>query len=327
MVLSASDRLIRLLTVLSTRAEWGGAELAERLGVHERTVRRDIAKLREVGYGIDAVPGPWGGYRLGSGAQLPPLTLDDDEAFATAIALRRLAWLSPDGEGHAALSALVKLQQSLPRRAADGLRRFDSAVAEAGQPPGSPSWGQPDPAVLVALAAACRARDRVRFAYRDRHGAETVRRVEPARAVRTAHRWYLAAFDLDRDDWRAFRIDRVSEVASTGRADPRRPQVDPTALVESAITSTPFEVYADVEFLHPLEEVQTLVPPTVGQHRALGADRTSTRLGGPDARWLADYLLTLPLAFRVNEPGEVRQLVLARLDELRRLNSTGGSRT
>lgn len=323
-MLSASDRLIRLLTVLSTRAEWGGTELAGRLGVHERTVRRDIAKLRELGYGIDAVPGPWGGYRLGRGSQLPPLTLDDDEALATAVALRRLAWESPDGEGHAALSALVKLQHSLPRRAADGLRRFDSAVAEAGQPPGSPAWGQPDPAVLVALASACRVRDRVRFDYRDRHGTDTVRRVEPARAVRTAHRWYLAAFDLDRDDWRVFRIDRVSEVTVTGRADPRRPQADATALVESAITSTPYAMYADVEFLSPIDQVRQVVPPTVGQHRALGTDRTSTRLGGPDARWLADYLLTLPLAFRVQEPGEVRRLVLVRLEELRKLNGTSG---
>jgi predicted DNA-binding transcriptional regulator YafY len=326
-VLSASHRLLRLLTVLSTRPEWTGAELAGRLGIHERTVRRDIAKLRELGYGIEAATGPWGGYRLGAGSQMPPLSLDDDEALATAIALRQLAWRSPDGEGHAALGALVKLQQSLPRRVADSLRRFDSTVAEAGEPSEPAVWGQVDHAVLVGLAGSCRARDRVRVSYRDRRGADSDRELEPFRVVRTAHRWYLVAWDLHRADWRVFRVDRIRDLAVTGRADPRRPDVDAAAMVESAITSTPYEVYADIEIPRPLAEVRALIPATVARHRADGPERTVTRLGGPSAHWIAGYLLRLGVQFRVIAPDQVRQLVVEHLEELLALQQKGPGRT
>lgn len=321
-VLSASHRLLQLLTVLSTRPEWTAAELAERLGVHERTVRRDVVKLRELGYGVEAATGPWGGYRLGPGSRTPPLSLDDDEALATAIALRRLARDHPDGEGQAALTALLKLQRSLPRRTAEALGRFDSAIADAGEAPAA--HGEVALSVLTVLAGACRARDRVRFRYRDRRGVETVREVEPAQVVRTAHRWYLAAWDLDRDDWRVFRADRIAGAAVTGPAAPHRPDVDPAALVEAAITDTPYEVYADVEIHRPLAEVRGLVPATVAQHGDADGHRTRTRLGGPSARWIADYLLRLGVPFTVLGPDEVRELVVTRLQELLSLQRPPG---
>jgi predicted DNA-binding transcriptional regulator YafY len=322
-VLSASHRLLRLLTVLSTRPEWTSAELAERLGIHERTVRRDIAKLRELGYGIDAATGPHGGYRLGQGTQMPPLSLDDDEALATAIALRQLAWRSPDGEGHAALGALVKLQRSLPRRVADSLRSFESVVAEAGDAPEATAWGQVDPVVLAGLAGACRARERVRLSYRDRRGSGSERELEPRQVVRTAHRWYLVAWDLTRGDWRVFRADRIRDVTVTGRADPRRPEVDAAAMVEAAITSTPYEVHADVEIPRSLTAVSTLIPATVARHRANGPDSTITQLGGPSTQWIADYLLQLGVPFRVVAPDEVRRLVVDRLQQLLALQQNG----
>jgi predicted DNA-binding transcriptional regulator YafY len=326
-VLSASHRLLRLLTVLSTRPEWTAAELAKRLGVHERTVRRDIAKLRELGYGIEAATGPWGGYRLGQGTQMPPLNLDDDEALVTAIALRQLAWRSPDSEGHAALNALVKLQRSLPRRVADSLRRFDSVIAEAGDSPEASAWGQVDPVVLAGLAGACRAGERVRLSYRDRRGTGSDRELEPRHVVRTAHRWYLVAWDLTRGDWRVFRADRIRDVTVTGRADPRRPEVDAAAMVEAAIISTPYEVQADVEIPRPLTEVCALIPATVARHRADGPHGTVTRLGGPDARWIADYLLQLGVPFRVVAPDEVRRLVVEHLQQLLALQRDGPDRT
>ncbi|BBG00888.1 MULTISPECIES: helix-turn-helix transcriptional regulator [Pseudonocardia] len=322
-MLSASHRLLQLLSVLSTRPEWTGAELAARLDVHERTVRRDVVKLRELGYGVEAVTGPLGGYRLGAGSQMPPLNLDDDEALATAVALRRLAWEHPDGEGQSALTALLKLQRSLPRRAAESLGRFDSVITRAGGLP--EAHGEVALPVLTALAAACRARDRIRFRYRDRRGNDGRRAVEPAGLVRTAHRWYLAAWDLDRDDWRVFRADRITDVAVTGPAGPPRREVDATALVEAAITSTPYEVYADVELHRPVDEVRALVPATIASHVPDGPHRTATRLGGPDARWIADYLVRLGVPFRVLGPAEVRELVVTRLQDLLTLQASAAA--
>ncbi|WP_224392418.1 YafY family protein [Pseudonocardia sp. ICBG1293] len=319
-MLSASHRLLQLLTVLSTRPEWSGAELADRLGVHERTVRRDVVKLRELGYGVEAATGPSGGYRLGAGARMPPLSLDDDEALATAIALRRLAWSHPDGEGRAAPAALLKLRRSLPRRAADALGRFDLAIAEAGERPDA--HGEVDPDTLTALAGASRTRDRVRFRYRDRRGAESTRAAEPEQVVRTAHRWYLVAWDLDRRDWRVFRVDRVAGVSVTGPADPRRREVDASALVDKAITTTPYAVHAEVEIHRCLEEVRSLLPATVARHRADGPDRTRSTVGGLDARWLAEFLLGLGVPFRVLGPDEVREHVVSRLEELLALQRT-----
>ncbi|MEU8490878.1 MAG: helix-turn-helix transcriptional regulator [Actinomycetota bacterium] len=313
-MLSASHRLLQLLTVLSTRPEWSGAELADRLGVHERTVRRDVVKLRELGYGVETATGPFGGYRLGTGSRMPPLSLDDDEALATAIALRRLAWSHPDGEGRAAPAALSKLRRSLPPRAAEALGRFDLAIAEAGVRPDA--HGEVDPDTLTALAGASRTRDRVRFRYHDRRGAESTRAVEPEQIVRTAHRWYLVAWDLDRRDWRVFRVDRVAAVAVTGPADPRRREVDATALVEEAITTTPYATYAEVEIHRSLDETRALLPATIARHRADGPERTLSTVGGLDARWIAEFLLRLGVPFRVLGPDEVREHVVARLEEL-----------
>ncbi|GAB3572661.1 YafY family protein [Amycolatopsis endophytica] len=308
-MISASARLLRLLSVLSTRPEWTSDELAHRLDVHERTVRRDIAKLRELGYGIESAPGPFGGYRLGAGSRMPPLSLDDEEALAVAIALRQAAWEGPASAGEPALTALIKLQQSLPRRVGDRLRALDATVEHAGQR-GPARWGHADPQVLLGLANACREGARVRLSYLDRRDVETLRDVEPQRLVRSAHRWYLVAWDRDRNDWRTFRVDRARDIAVTGRAAPDRRVADAAALVDAAITSTPYEVHAEVEFPLPLEEVQAIVPATVAEHHAAGERLTISRIGGPSAPWLSAYLIRLGVPLRVIGPQEVRHAVV-----------------
>ncbi|WP_406688595.1 WYL domain-containing protein [Saccharopolyspora sp. ID03-671] len=308
-VISASARLLRLLSVLSTRPEWSSQDLADRLDIHERTVRRDISKLRELGYGIESTSGPYGGYRLGGGSRMPPLSLEDDEALAVAIALRQAAWDGPDTAGHSALTALAKLQHSLPRTIGNRLRSLNATVEHIGDR-NSEHWGRADPQVLLDLANACREGDRVHFSYLDRQGVDSLRDVEPQRLVRTAHRWYLVAWGLDRRDWRTFRADRARDVVVTGRAAPDRPVADAAALVDAAITSTPYEMYADVEFPLPLNEVRELVPATVAEHRSAGDRLTVSRVGGPNAQWLSGYLIRLGVPLRIISPLEVRQAVI-----------------
>jgi predicted DNA-binding transcriptional regulator YafY len=178
-------RLLRLLSLLSTRPSWTNRELAERMEVDERTVRRDVAKLRDLGYGIESDPGPWGGYRMAPGSTVPPLNLDDDEALAVAVALRETALRGVLGSDQAALSALFKLQRILPRRVAGRLSAFAGAVVHTDQGPGDPVSSE----VLLALADACRNRHRLHLVYCDSAGRRTSRTADPYRLVRTRNRW------------------------------------------------------------------------------------------------------------------------------------------
>ncbi|WP_410596701.1 helix-turn-helix transcriptional regulator [Amycolatopsis sp. lyj-23] len=191
-----TSRLLVLLTLLQTRPSWTGPELVERLGVSARTVRYDVQKLRDLGYPVEAVPGVAGGYRLRAGTSLPPLQLEDDEAVAVVIALRMATGSTELGE--AAATALVKLEQVLPRRLrarVAAMRRYTEAARGAGV----------DPDLLVFLVGACRDHRRVRFAYQGGR-----REVEPHRVVQVGRRWYLVAFDPARDGWRQFRLDRMT---------------------------------------------------------------------------------------------------------------------
>lgn len=199
-------RLLRLLALLQSRREWSGHELAERLGVTARTVRRDVERLRSLDYPVTGTTGTAGGYRLAAGKNVPPLLLDDDEAVAVAVGLVT----SAGGLQDSAMSALAKLEQVLPPR----LRPSVSAVGAATSVPrdGVPAV---DPGVLAVLAACCRDLEIVAFGYSDRRGEVTSRRVEPHRLVTVHGQWYLVAFDPDREDWRTFRVDRVSAVAPT----------------------------------------------------------------------------------------------------------------
>lgn len=206
-MLETSARLLRLLSLLQAHREWSGPDLADRLGVTPRTIRRDVDRLRELGYPVNASPGTGGGYQLGAGAELPPLLLDDDEAVAVAVGLRTAAGQGIEGIGETSVSALAKLEQVLPnrlRRRVGALNAFTVPMLRDPQP------SAVDPGVLTELANACRDRERLRFDYRDHGGSPTRRTVEPHRLVCTERRWYLVAWDVDRDDWRTFRADRIT---------------------------------------------------------------------------------------------------------------------
>jgi predicted DNA-binding transcriptional regulator YafY len=204
-MLETSARLLRLLSLLEARPDWTGPELAERLGVTTRTVRNDVDRLRRLGYTVDATPGVTGGYRLGIGAALPPLLLDDDEAVAVAVGLRTAAGGTVAGIEDSSVRALAKLERLLPSR----LRRRIASLAAALLTVPAPGPAV-DADVLIAIAAACRDHERLRFAYEARGGIGSVRDTEPHRLVHAARRWYLVAWDVDRHDWRTFRVDRMA---------------------------------------------------------------------------------------------------------------------
>ncbi|TMR88903.1 helix-turn-helix transcriptional regulator [Nonomuraea basaltis] len=227
-----SARLLRLLALLQTRREWSGYELADQLGVSTRTVRRDVDKLRDLDYPVNAVKGIAGGYQLGPGAQLPPLLLDDDEAVATAIALRMATVSGVAGIGETAVRALLKLEQVLPSR----LRHRVTAVQPSAVRTPFPASAV-DPEVLSTVGAACRDHHRLRFDYCGHNGTYSVRLTEPHTLVTWGSRWYLVAWDCDREDWRTFRADRIRPQALTGpRFTPRDlPSGDPATYVARSV--------------------------------------------------------------------------------------------
>jgi predicted DNA-binding transcriptional regulator YafY len=216
---NTSSRTLRLLSLLQTHRYWGGVELAGRLDVSVRTLRRDVDRLRELGYPVEAGRGVGGGYQLAPGASLPPLVLDDDEAVALAVGLHTAAQGSLTGIAEASVRALAKVVQVMPR----GLRRRVEAVRSATV---APVWGdQPtiDPEALVVLAQACRDDERVTFGYQTADGRANDRRIEPAQLVQIGRRWYLVGYDLDRGAWRSFRLDRMQRPERTGKRFAPRP--------------------------------------------------------------------------------------------------------
>lgn len=221
-----SARLLNLLSLLQTPREWPGSELAGRLGVTTRTIRRDIDRLRELGYPVHATMGAEGGYRLTAGAAMPPLLLDDDEAVAVAVGLRTAAAGGVDGIEEVSVRALAKLEQVLPhrlRRRVGALTAFTVPILDAGGP-------RVDPHTLTELAHACRDRQRFRFDYTAHDGTASRRTVEPLRLVWARRHWYLVAWDADRADWRTYRADRLTPTPPHGpRFTPvrHRPRTSP----------------------------------------------------------------------------------------------------
>lgn len=217
-MLETSARLLRLLALLQTHREWTGAELAERLGVTGRTVRRDVDRLRTLGYPVDATQGT-GGYRLGAGAALPPLLLDDEEAVAVAVGLRSASDGTVAGIEESSLRALTKLEQVLPPRLRHRVLTLRAATVRVGTPGAAAR-----PETLLAVAEACQRHECLRFDYRAHDGTSTIRTVQPHSLVNFSRRWYLVAWDLDRADWRTFRADRLTPRIPTGpRFTPREP--------------------------------------------------------------------------------------------------------
>ncbi len=240
-MVQTSARLLALLSLLQVRREWTGQELADRLEVGPRTIRRDVDKLRSLGYPVEAAPGVAGGYRLAAGGELPPLLLDDAEAVAVAVGLRTAASGTIEGIEETSVRALAKLEQVLPNR----LRRRVSALSDA-----TSSFSVDGPRIdadlLATIAAACRDTLRLRFAYVAKDDRASQRHTEPSAVVHTGYRWYLVAFDLDRDDWRTFRIDRIRGRVRPGERGRRRipPGGDPSDFVKRSLRGAAGELEA-----------------------------------------------------------------------------------
>ncbi|HEX6947431.1 MAG TPA: YafY family protein [Acidimicrobiia bacterium] len=296
----SAERLLRLLGLLQGRVDWTADDLAQRLGVTPRTIRRDIARLRDLGYPVEALAGPGGGYRLGAGGKLPPLLLDDEEALAVALGLR-VTMTTVGGLEEASMSAMGKLEQVLPPRIRQSLEDFSESTVTV---PGAPS--RVDPSVVAVLTRASRERQRVRFSYKDARGVESERHVEPLRIVHTGRRWYLVAYDMDREDWRTFRVDRMSEARATGIRSMRRPAPDPVELVNRGVAVDAYAYAAEVILHVPIEWAQRMIPITIGQVSSAGAKRSRLHIGADDLEWLARYLVSLEVPFDVVSPDEVK---------------------
>jgi predicted DNA-binding transcriptional regulator YafY len=303
-MIQTSARLLSLLSLLQLRREWTGPELAERLEVGPRTIRRDVDKLRSLGYPVEAAPGVAGGYRLGAGGELPPLLLDDAEAVAVAVGLRTAATGSIAGIEETSVRALAKLEQVLPAR----LRRRVSALGSA-TTSFAPEGPQIDPELLAGIAGACRDATRVRFSYMARDDRVTQRHAEPCALVHSGYRWYLVAFDLDRDDWRTFRIDRISGRLRGGERGRRRtvPGGDPAAFVKRRIRSSG-EGSAPpgrIRIQAPPESLRRRIP---GRYATIepdgeGASLVSTR--GPWSRYFVVWMSLLDEPIEVLGPPEL----------------------
>jgi predicted DNA-binding transcriptional regulator YafY len=297
-----SQRLLTMLSLLQARRDWPGPELAERLEVSRRTIRRDVERLRELGYPVESLSGPAGGYRLASGAAMPPLLLDDDEAIAIAVGLRTAAGASVEGIEETSIRALVKLEQVLPAR----LRRRVSALGAATVT--MPGTGpMVDPQELTVIAAACRDGECVRFGYRGRDGAETRREVEPHTLVNRGRRWYLLAWDRGREDWRTFRVDRITRPAATGVRHPRRepPGRDPGRFVAESIASAPQRFEARVTLRLPAAEARQRFGAAWGTLEPIDERTCEYRTGDYDLDWLALRIAMLGADFEVREPPEL----------------------
>lgn len=306
--MSTSSRLLRLLSLLQTPRDWTGAELADRLEVSARTIRADIERLRALGYPVHATRGSVGGYRLEAGTSMPPLLLDDDEAVAVAIGLRTATGGAVTGMEETSLRALAKLEQVLPprlRRQVSTLQRVTVRVARRRPGP------TVDSSVLSELARLARERFTLRFDYSDRREQASQRRVEPYRIVSAGTRWYLVAWDLERDAWRTFRVDRMRPGLSPGaRFTPRELTDDEVqALVSRGIPPEARQHQARILVRCPAAELAERIGPWVGTITAIDSHSCMLDTGADNLEMLAGHLGFLGADFSVSEPPELVEQV------------------
>ncbi|MFC4019071.1 helix-turn-helix transcriptional regulator [Micromonospora sp. GCM10011542] len=300
-VRGTTERVLTLLGLLQQRRVWTGPALADRLGVTPRTVRRDVERLRTLGYPVHASQGVGGGYQLGPGQELPPLLLDDEEAIATAVSLLAGAGGGVASAGDAALRALTKLDRVLPTRLRHEVRALAGSVEsfDGGRTP-------VDPEVLMTLARACR--DEVEAGFDYPSGTRVRRRrVEPYRLVASDRRWYLLAYDLDRDGWRSFRVDRMTEVsARTWRFRPRAAP-DAATYVQQSVASGAYPHQACFLVHAPADTVRTQVPASAAVVRPRGSGLCEVRSGAGSLDFVLMHVLLLGHAFEVLDPPELRE--------------------
>jgi predicted DNA-binding transcriptional regulator YafY len=298
-------RLLALLSLLQSRPDWSGTELAARLSVSTRTIRHDIDRLRELGYPVDATRGATGGYRLGAGAKLPPLLLDDEEAIAVAVGLRAATGITGIGESSA--RALAKLEQVLPSRLRPTVAALATVVERAPENTGTDAADpEVDPAVLAAIAAAIRDVEWFRFVDRG-----TSRLVEPYRLLSWQRRWYLVGRDPSSGEWGVFRADWIEPRMPTRRRFPPTPLPggDYTAFAMRSIAASGWNVHARLRIAAPAEAVLARINPTVGVVEAV-SDSTSVLVTGADSlETIAAYIGMLGMDFSVESPSELRELL------------------
>lgn len=316
--MSTSTRMLRLLSLLQTHRYWTGPELSDRLGVSERTLRRDVDRLRRLGYDVAASRGVAGGYQLRAGKALPPLLLEDDEAVAIALGLGSAAATAVDGGGDAALRALTKVTATLP----PALRGRLDALQQVTVPGPMQTAAPLDAQTLTTLAACCRDRDLATFGYTAGSGEPTERRVEPHQLVSYAGRWYLVAFDLVREDWRTFRLDRISGVAVPGsRFTPRAlPGDSALELVRRGRTQRQRRYAVAVRFDLPPDRLAPMVSGW-GEVEPDGEGASLWRIGVDSLEWPVMLIAQAGVDVQILEPAQLREQVR---EAGRRLARAGG---
>jgi predicted DNA-binding transcriptional regulator YafY len=299
---ATTTRALQLLSLLQARRTWSGQELIDRLDVSERTLRRDIERLRELGYRVRATTGPAGGYELEAGADIPPLLLDDDEAVAIAMGLLTAAGGTITGIEETSVRALTKLEKVLPPRIRKRVSMLQSAVV-----PMIRAWVTVDAEILTAVASACRDRERLRFEYTSYDGGKSDRHVEPYQVVSLHQKWYLLAFDRDRDDWRTFRLDRVSSPRATRVTfKPRSiPGTNAAEYVMRSIKERPMRYEVVVTLHAPAAAIDGRMRPGEGTVEVVDDEHCLLRTQGDSLEWLAFMLLWFDVDFEVHEPPEL----------------------
>jgi predicted DNA-binding transcriptional regulator YafY len=300
---NTSARMLRLLSLLQTHRYWPGPELADRLEVSERTLRRDIDRLRELGYPVDASRGVAGGYQLQSGAAMPPLLLDDDEAVAIAVGLMTAAGGAVEGIEETSVHALTKVVQVMPprlRRRVDALQAYTVPAVMGGGP-------TVDAGALTVIAQACRDDERLRFGYTRRDGEQASRLVEPHRLVSLGRRWYLVAWDLERHDWRTFRVDRLTDPVATGARFRQRdlPAADAAEFVRRQIASMPTRYQVAVRVQAPAADVRQVVSRW-GTVEPIDDASCMLLMSVDELDWPAMALGAVRADFDILEPPELR---------------------
>jgi predicted DNA-binding transcriptional regulator YafY len=299
-MLETSARLLRLLSLFQGRKYWSGHDLSARLEVTSRTLRRDVDKLRTLGYPIHSTCGAEGGYQLGAGSTMPPLLLDDDEAVAVALGLRYAAGGSVEGVEEASVRALTKIEQILPARLARRVAALQSAIVMPAR-----MESAVDARMLSVIAGACRDLEMLRFRYSDRGGVASTRAVEPHRLVNTGRRWYLVAWDTDRAAWRTFRVDRIQARVTTGlRFAPRDPPSTDLAAYVSRGAWAP-TCGARIKLFAAAEAVAERIPPGIGVLEPIDGQSCFFEVGASSYERLAMHLVFLGVDFELSGPSEL----------------------
>jgi predicted DNA-binding transcriptional regulator YafY len=317
--MNTSARMLRLLSLLQTDRYWPGNELAGRLEVSPRTLRRDVDRLRELGYVVDAVRGVAGGYQLRAGGQLPPLLLEDEEAVAVAVSLQSSAAGGTPGMEENSVQALTKVIALMPprlRRQMDALRSQTERLPWSGGP-------SLDPALLATLAQACRDCEPIHFTYQARDAEPTDRWVEPHRMVSMGRRWYLVAYDRDRQDWRSFRVDRITEPRTSGHTfRPRElPAEDALSFVQAGIRRMPQRYAVRVR----IDTDAAALEAFVGRWATVtgSADGALLEMNVDSLEWPLFVLANVAADFTVESPPELVEAVASVGQRFARVAASG----